>query len=179
MKVIIKKKRIASNTQRVQQKQYSKISRDKRDEMFIVFCDKRSVGEVMRKCHIHRKTANRYRKIDAWDSRLDAAEREAVRQTHKKMVNRTKRNLEALDIGIDASAKAIKDADYADPKHLHNMVKVQQSILYNNPDKDQTEEINEEVQQALRTLNQFEPEQMKAIGDHIVDLMVGEKETVQ
>ena len=48
----------------------SRIPDKTRDAMFDAYCEQQSVHYVARKCHIHRKTATRYKDKDNWDSRL-------------------------------------------------------------------------------------------------------------
>lgn len=174
----MKTRRILRKKGTKNKQQYRKISNEKLQEMFAVYCNKRSIADVVRKCKVNRRTADRYCIIMQWDKQVDAIERRAIKKISDKAVNRLARNLSALDVAIDGIVQKIEKRPAKTPTvMLPHLVRVQEELLNKHPDvfsDDDSED--EKLEAAMRVLNKLSDREVTALGDLLVQHLEQEKE---
>ena len=69
----------------------TKLTDEKREEMFKTFSITPNTNSVARKCEVHHQTAKRYRKLDDWDKRLDEIRKRSQKALDNVEVKRRSR----------------------------------------------------------------------------------------
>jgi hypothetical protein len=75
----------------------NKLTQAKIDEMWQAWQEKQSVRHVVKKCHVAKLTAERYRKKENWDARLGAIERRAEHKADLTLSDRRARDLRLIE----------------------------------------------------------------------------------
>ena len=111
----------------------NRVSRAKVEEMFAVFADRQSIEEVARKCGVHHRTVERYRRIERWDERVREirvhAQRDAdygIAQAMAESLRIVRAYKEKLADAIERKQLGTADATVAD---LERVVRLEAFVL--------------------------------------------------
>ena len=70
-----------------------KLTDEKREEMFLAFCEQPAIRKIARKCRVHHITVSKYKKIDNWDERYQKVRNRTLRKEDNEAVRRKERQL--------------------------------------------------------------------------------------
>ena len=88
----------------------------KRDEMFQVWCRNQNISFVMEVCNVNRGTADKYRKLDHWDERLEKIRERAEEKVDETIADMLARQaLQAREIS-EKALRYLKQGDHFENK---------------------------------------------------------------
>lgn len=85
----------------------NKLSQDKIDAMWAAWQEQPSIRHVVRKCHVAKKTVERYRDKEKWDERRTAIEVKATRKADNALVKRRARQLSIVKAAVKSYAQQL------------------------------------------------------------------------
>jgi protein subunit release factor A len=111
----------------------NKISRAKVDEMWAAYQDRQSVDHVAKKCGVHWKTVERYRRLEKWDQRLAEIRRQAQEDADVDLAKAAAESLRLVRSYKDKLAAALEFKNIPDEDvtaaELEKIVKLEAFLL--------------------------------------------------
>lgn len=149
-------------------------STELRKAMIDAWLVKQNIRYVAKVCRISRGVCDRYRQIDNWDEVTVKMMKRLKRKLATEGMNRTARNIRALDMAIENIKKQIKgkDGKKVPAIILHQLIKTQDELLRRNPEQDGQVELSDEVTEALKVLADMDKKEIRALGNLVVKEMV-------
>lgn len=92
----------------------NRISSEKAQEMFEVFCERKSVNMVVTRCKVSQKAAERYRIEDKWDKRLEEIREKVQAKQDKNIANVKAQHIRIIRKWIAKFIKNLKGKDRAE-----------------------------------------------------------------
>ena len=113
-----------------------------------------------------------YRDADGWDAAVEKMNKRIARKVVTKNVNRTARNVKALDTAIDNAVKQMtrkkKNKTDVPIMILPQLIKTQDELIRRNPEMQDQEEMSPEVTEAIKVLSAMDKKGVAALGDMLI-----------
>lgn len=111
----------------------NKLDRAKIEELWLAYQGRQSVNEVAKKCGVHHKTAERYRRLERWDERLEQVRAQAQDKADYTLADAMAGSLRIVRKFKERMAEAIEaqllDEYTATAAELERLVKLEAFVL--------------------------------------------------